>query len=107
MTTTVTHTRGASFDIAAVIPDTYPDGTFDGHTVTAQVRTATSETLVADLQTAWADPATTRVLRLTADDTTTWPVDHLYFDVRFSSPAGKVLYSPRTLITVTRQVTRA
>ena len=64
---TLTHKRGDGFDLALQLPDQFVDGHFAGWDIRSQVR-STSDALVAELNCAWADPLTTRVIRLAEDD---------------------------------------
>jgi len=60
---TETLARGASLDIALRIPVGFADGYLAGWVPTSQIRTL-SDQLIATLDAAWADPDTTRYLRL-------------------------------------------
>lgn len=79
--------RGSTFSLLLLMPATMADGFFIGWTVKSQIRTS-EDRLVAELGCEWAAPAsTTRMLRLFAANTTTWPVGLHALDVDFTRTA--------------------
>lgn len=81
---TMPHKRGDSFVLVATIPAAFADGHFVGYTPAGQVRAPGGDALVADLVLEWADPATTRHLKITAMDTRAWPLGLCLFDIQFT-----------------------
>lgn len=102
----LTHKRGASLLLLACIPARFPDGYFTAWVPSAQVRSATSDALVAQLDVAWADAATARVLRVSCLDTTAWPLGKLEFDVRLTDPQGFVVPSGTVRLNIVKDITR-
>ena len=114
----ITHKRGDSFDHLAKIPVkvTLPDGTttgfedgfFVGWTVTAQIRTAQYDRLLAELTCSWADPAaTTRILSVKALHTSTWTLGPAEMDIQFYNPTTGYTISTNTIsIEVVKDITR-
>lgn len=99
--------RGDSFDRLANIPDTFVDGYFVGWEVTAQVRTAKYEKLLADLECTWVDPVTTRILSVRALNTTTWEVGPAEMDIQFVRISDGYTISTSTIkFEVVRDITR-
>lgn len=102
----ITHKRGDSFDLVATIPAKFVDGQFAGYTPSAQMRTAAGA-MLADLQVAWVDDTTTRTLRLTCIDTTSWLVGPAKFDVQFRRDTdGFIVSTATTNIQILEDVTR-
>lgn len=101
------HKRGDTFDYTTTIPSTYADGYFVGWTVAAQVRNASSGSLVASLDTSWVNAATTRELRLLKIDTKAWPLGSLEFDVQFTRTSDGYVMSTETMkFSVLKDVTQ-
>jgi hypothetical protein len=101
------HKRGDSFDYVTTIPNTFADGYFVGWTVASQLRNAKTNALVADLETSWNDPVTTRNLRLLKVDTKAWPLGQLEFDVQFTRTSdGYTLSTSTVLFTLVKDVTQ-
>lgn len=109
MATPIEHKRGDTFDRLLVMPAELVDGYWIGWTVTAQLRTPRGK-LISDFVTSWADPAaTTRILRLFADDTQTqaWPLGDQEVDVEFTRVSdGTVRSTVTQVVTVLRDVTQ-
>ena len=102
------HKCGDTFDYVATIPDTFPDGHFSGWSVGAQVRNALTGALIAELDTSWADPLTTRTLKLLKIDTAGWTPCRAEFDVQFTRISdGYKLSTATKEITLTKDVTRS
>jgi hypothetical protein len=99
--------RGDSFDYGVEIPDEFADGHFVGWTVASQLRKPNSQaTLIATLETSWANPATTRTLRLLKIDTTEWPLGEAEFDVQFTRTSdGYRLSTETATVVVIKDVT--
>lgn len=102
----ITHKRGDSLDLLAAIPAQFAEGFFAGWTVSAQLRFASTDALVATLTAEWADSATTRTLRLRCIDTSQWPVGRNDFDVRLVRPDGYTTSTSTMTIFVVKDVTR-
>ena len=99
--------RGDSFDYVTTIPDTFADGYFAGWTVAAQVRDPVKGTLIAQLDTSWLNPVTTRQMRLLKIDTRAWPVGTLAFDVQFTRTSDSYVLSTATeTMTIIKDVTQ-
>lgn len=103
---TTTHKRGDGFNLSLQLPDNFADGYFSGWNLSAQVRTA-ADALVGSLQCAWADGATTRVIRLTQSDTESWPIAPLYADVQLSKTGELTLSTATITIYCVKDVTHA
>lgn len=100
------HKRGDSFDYVTTIPDSFPDGHFVGWEVKAQVRNPSTGALIADLETSWANPATTRTLKLLKLDTKTWSPGKAEFDVQFTRTSdGYILSTATVSLTIIKDVT--
>lgn len=99
--------RGDSFDRLTNIPDAFVDGHFVGWTVTAQVRTAQYGKLLADLECAWIDPTTTRILSVKCLDTRSWIVGPAEMDIQFVRDTDGYTISTSTIrFDIVRDVTR-
>lgn len=95
--TTFNFTRGATFELVCRLPDHIADGHFAGWVPTSQLR-AKNDDLIADLQIEWADALVARLLRVSASDTSAWPLTMATFDICLTSPEGKRVYtSPQSL----------
>lgn len=103
-TSTLSWPRGVSFALLASIPARYPDAVFSGYTPQAQLR-RTNGTLIADLQAQWLDASTTRDLKISCQDTSTWPVGTHMFDVRLIGPSGAIAGSYASYLSVTQNAT--
>lgn len=100
--------RGDSFDRLANIPDTFADGYFVGWTVKCQLRTAQHGKLIAELECAWVDPATTRILTVRDLDTKDWPLGDAEMDIQFTRTQDGYVRSTSTIaFTITKDITRA
>lgn len=99
------HKRGDSFDYVTTIPDTFVDGYFADWVVAAQVRDPSKGSLVAQLDVSWADPATTRTLRLLKIDTKTWPLGSYEFDIQFTRADGYTVSTSTEKLKITKDVT--
>lgn len=99
--------RGDSFDYGVEIPSEFADGHFVGWTVASQLRTNNSKAaLIATFDTSWANPATTRQLRLLKIDTTDWPLGSAVFDVQFTRTSDGYRLSTETAeVIVVKDVT--
>lgn len=104
--TTTTHKRGDGFDLSLQLPANFIDGHFAGWTPTAQVRSA-ADALVSTLTCAWADDATTRVIRCTKADTADWPVAPLYLDVQLAKEGELTLSTATVTIFCLKDITHA
>lgn len=103
----IIHKRGDTLDLLAAIPDIYQDGHFVGWTVTAQVRTDKYDYLLADITCTWADPALTRILHLTTNDTTGWDIGPAEMDIQFTRDSDGYTVSSSTIyFAIVEDVTR-
>lgn len=91
------HKRGNSFDYVMKVPDTFVDGYFDEWTVAAQVRNSANGNLIAELETSWLDPLTTRNLNLLKIDTSGWAPGKAEFDVKFTRTSDNYKLSTATV----------
>ena len=98
--------QGDTFDYLTNIPATFADGYFVGWQVNAQIRAATSGTLIASLDVPWVVPATTRTLRLYKLGTSGWPVGQAEFDIQFTRPDGYVMSTRTVSLTIVKDVTQ-
>jgi hypothetical protein len=104
----IQHKRGDTFDQLLLMPEAdFPDGYFLLWNVNAQIRTPRGK-LICDFVTSWADPAAdTRILRLFADDTATWPLGDQEIDVQFTRQSDGLIRSTETIaIEILRDVTQ-
>lgn len=101
------HKAGDSFDYIATIPSTFADGYFVDWIVSCQVRTAKYQDLIADITPTWADPTTTRTLKLLKLSTSTWPIGAAEMDIQFVRISDQYTLSTATVeISVIKDVTR-
>lgn len=78
----IIHKQGSSWDYIFNIPEEYADGYYSDWTVTAQLRSAKTNTLLNDIVCEWSDE-TTRVLRLFILDTSALTLGDALMDIRF------------------------
>ncbi len=99
--------RGDTFLRWLVLPSAYEDGYFLDWDVACQLRNSRGKP-IADLAASWEDPAaTTRVLRLFAQDTTAWPLGKQELDVQFTRQLDDFILSTQTVIVeIIRDVTQ-
>lgn len=97
--------QGDSFDRLLTIPVGFEDGFFVGWGVSSQL--IDSDGAVLDrIDTEWADPLTTRTLRLFKIDTTAWPQGSAIFDVQFTRASdGYVVSTTTAKLKITKDVT--
>lgn len=101
----ITLKQGDSFDQLVTIPADFADAHFVGWDVASQLKDSDGA-VIADLDVSWADPATTRTLRLLKIDTTAWPVGTAKFDVQFKRQSDNYVLSTSTArLKVTEDVT--
>ena len=106
MAQTLTLKQGDSFERLLPIPDSFVDGYFTDWVASSQLRSTEDGSVIAEFDVAWADPVTTRVLRLTEIDTTLWPLGTAEFDVQFKRVSdGFVLSTSTAKLKVTKDVT--
>ncbi len=99
------HKQGDTLLLIASVPDTFADGYFAGVTLASQIRDG-KDTLVQNLSIEWADPATTRVMRISSDNTTRWPLGDLFFDVQYITASSAIISSKTLIIRCVKDVTR-
>lgn len=100
------HKTGDSFDYLCPIPDSFIDGYFTNWSVSAQVRTIQYQKLIAELDCTWADPVTTRSLKLLKINTSTWPIGSAEMDVQFVRISDGYTISTDTVsISIIRDIT--
>jgi hypothetical protein len=102
-----THKRGDTFDYATVITATVgglPVTNFTGWGGACQLRDATTDALIADLDFSWLDAATGRA-RLRAQNTRAWPLVLAHTDIELTTPAGDTVSTPTSIITIVKDVT--
>ena len=104
--TTVSIPQGGTFEVLASIPMNFPDGHFAAYATQSQLRSLAGG-LISTLQLSWADPLTTRVLKLRSNDTATWPIGMAQFDILFTSPTGDRTYTSKQPVLVTKPGTLA
>lgn len=86
--------KGTTFTCSAYLPDTIPEGFFDGWEVKAEMRRKGDSTdigLVAVLAVEWVDPGVNRQLIFCYPNTDHWPVCPVGVDVLFTNPEGEQL----------------
>lgn len=98
--------QGASLRILGRIPTAFADGYFVGWALASQMRNAKTGALLAALNIEWDNPATTRVLVITCDDTAGWAPCEAEFDIRLTSPDGFKLYTRTAQAYVLKGVTQ-
>ena len=98
--------QGASLRILGRIPTAFADGYFVGWDLASQMRNAKTGALLADLTIEWDNPATTRVLVITCDDTAGWAPCEAEFDIRLTSPDDFKLYTRTAQAYVLKGVTQ-
>jgi len=102
------HKRGDTFDYIAAIPLTKPDGYFEGFVPTCQIRTLKGAVL-AEVETAWVDPALTRLITLKcdADVTETWKIGPAKMDIQFRRASDNYVQSTTTIeLEIVEDITR-
>ena len=82
-TNQLTHKRGDTFSVLLAMPSDSVDGYFLDFDVACQVRDLKG-ILLSTAVCEWVDPATTRVLRVTVQDTQEWPIARIFTDVEFT-----------------------
>ena len=98
--------QGDSFDRLLTIPAGFEDGFFVGWVASSQLRSLDTGEVIASFDVAWADPLTTRVLKLTKIDTSAWPLGTAEFDVQFKRTSdGFVLSTSTAKLKITKDVT--
>lgn len=98
--------QGASLRILGRIPTAFADGYFAGWALASQMRNAKTGALLAALNIEWDNPATTRVLVITCDDTAGWAPCEAEFDIRLTSPDDFKLYTRTAQAYVLKGVTQ-
>ena len=101
--------KGTTFTCSAYLPDTVPDGFFDGWDVKAEMRRKGNSTdigLVAELDVEWIDPGINRQLSFYYRNTDQWPVCTVEVDVLFTNPQGEQLRTSTIEIDIQRGVTQ-
>lgn len=103
----ITHIHGDTFDYSVPLPvEEFPDGYFIGWNIASQVRTERYATLVATLDCTWADPVTTRTIKLFNLSTIDWPVVPCVMDIQFTRVSdGYVFSSSVESVNVVKDVT--
>lgn len=101
--------RGNTFDYSGVI-DVTDDGVavtdLTGWTGACQVRTVRG-TLIATLTFAWLDAAARLCRVRSTGSTAAWELGRALIDIRLTSPAGDVISTDTTAITIADGATRA
>lgn len=101
--------KGSSFSCSAYLPDTVPEGFFEGWHVKAQMRRKGDSTdigIVAELFVDWVDPGTNRQLIFYCGNTDHWPVCLVTVDVLFTNIAGEQLRTSAIEIDIQQGVTQ-
>lgn len=96
--------QGDSFDQLVTIPADFADAHFVGWDVASQLKDSDGA-VIADLDVSWADPATTRTLRLLKIDTKAWPLGQHEFDVQFTRADGYTVSTSTAKLKITKDVT--
>ena len=103
----INHIHGDTFDYVVTLPTSFANGYFSDWTVTSQVRTTRYQEFVASLSCTWADPATTRDLKLFLISTSTWPITECQMDIQFvRNSDGYTFSSNIETVNVVKDVTR-
>lgn len=98
--------QGDSFDRLLTIPASFEDGFFVGWGVSSQLVDPATGAVIDSLDTEWADPVTTRTLRIFKIDTTAWPQGSAEFDVQFTRDSDNYVVSTTTAkLKITKDVT--
>ena len=102
-----THIRGDTFSLAGEVTVTV-NGVrqldLTGWTGASQVRNS-FDALIADLTFTWVDASLSLVSLTFAGSTADWPIENLFTDIQFTSPAGDIISTQRTAFAVARDVT--
>ena len=109
MTDVATFPKGTTFTCSAYLPDTVPDGFFDGWEIKAEMRRKGNSTdlgLVAELDVEWLDPGTNRQLTFYYRNTDRWPVGRVTVDVLFTNSEGEQLRTSTIEIDIQQGVTQ-
>ena len=109
MTDIATFPKGTTFTCSAYLPDTVPDGFFDGWQLKAELRRKGNNTdigLVANLDVDWIDPGINRQLVLYYRNTDHWPVGTVVVDVLFTNDTGEQLRTSAIEINIQSGVTQ-
>lgn len=100
------HKRGDTFNYIVTLPESLPDGYFFGYVPTCQIRDL-QDALIADVDTAWIDPVTTRNVSLHVASTQTWPIGTAVFDIQFKRASDNDIRSTWTRrLSIVADVTR-
>ncbi len=92
----------------APIPEVFADGYFVGWVVTAQIRTAQYDRLIADLTCTWEDDLTTRLLHIQDFATDDWAVGPAEMDIQFTRTLDDYTMSTQTLkVVIVKDVTHS
>lgn len=109
MTDVAIFPKGTTFTCSAFLPDTIPDGFFDGWGVKAEMRRKGNSTdigLVAELDVEWIDPGINRQLSFYYRNTDHWPVGTVVVDVLFTNSQGEQLRTSTIEIDIQSGVTQ-
>ena len=109
MTDVATFPKGTTFTCSAFLPDTVPDGFFDGWGIKAEMRRKGNSTdigLVAELDVEWLDPGINRQLTFYYRNTDRWPVCLVTVDVLFTNTDGEQLRTSTIEIDIQQGVTQ-
>ena len=109
MTDVATFPKGTTFTCSAYLPDTVPEGFFDGWEIKAEMRRKGSTTdlgLVARLDVEWIDPGINRQLSFYYRNTDHWPTGLVTVDVLFTNTGGEQLRTSAIEIDIQPGVTQ-
>lgn len=109
MTDVATFPKGTTFTCSAYLPDTVPDGFFDGWEIKAEMRRKGNTTdigLIAKLDVEWIDPGINRQLIFYYRNTDCWPVGLATVDVLFTNTEGEQLRTSTIEIDIQQKVTQ-
>ena len=109
MTDVATFPKGTTFTCSAYLPDTVPEGFFDGWEIKAEMRRKGNITdlgLVARLDVEWIDPGINRQLSFYYRNTDHWPVGLVAVDVLFTNASGEQLRTSAIEIDIQQGVTQ-
>ena len=101
--------KGTTFTCSAFLPDTVPDGFFDGWELKAEMRRKGNSDdigVIAQLDVDWLDPGINRQLTFYYRNTSHWPVCPAEIDVLFTNADGEQLRTSAIELNITRGVTQ-
>ena len=100
---------GATFKHEYIIPEKYLDGALKDHVIKVHLRKARSNLnsdFIAELNTTWLNPRTTRTLIIRHLATDNWPVGEAVFEIKLIDPIGNVEFLDEVEVLIKPSITK-